>query len=165
MHGSSYDYMKLFVDRYLDPDLDLMIADVGSLDINGAYRPLFSKPGWKYVGIDLVSGPNVDLVVPDPLDYSNIEDKVYDVVVSGQTLEHVKYPYRWIKELRRILKPCGLICVITVWKFNRHEGPAYRDYWRVLPSGMRALFEEAGLRILEVLQGEIDTVGIGRRSV
>lgn len=165
MHDSSYAFMTQFVSKYLDSDKKLIIGDVGSLDVNGAYHSLFLKPKWRYEGIDLIPGSNVDIVVPHPYNYFNIPDNTYDVVISGQTLEHVKYPYLWIKELKRILKPGGLICIITVWNFIKHESEEYKDYWRVLPSGMKALFQEVDLKILEVLQGEIDTVGIGTKPL
>lgn len=163
MHISSYKFMEQFVSKYLNPDEEVTIADVGSLDINGTYYPIFAKPKWKYVGIDLVSGPNVHLVVPDPYNYSNIADGTYDIVISGQTLEHVGRPFRWIRELNRILKLKGLICVICPWSFTRHEGETYKDYWRVLQSGMELLLKDAGFRVLEVFQGDIDTVGIGQK--
>lgn len=162
MHASSHKFMEQFVSKYLDPDKELVVADVGSLDLNGSYRPLLAKPKWKYVGIDLVSGPNVDVVVSHPYNYSNIEDDTYDVVISGQTLEHVGRPFRWMEELNRILKLDGLICVICPWTYGIHENNSYKDYWRVLPSGMELLLEESGFRVLEVFYGDVDTVGIAQ---
>lgn len=163
MHGSSYKLMEQFAAKYLNPDVELTIADVGSLDINGTYLPIFSKPKWKYVGIDLVPGANVNIIVPYPYNYSNIKEGTYHVVVSGQTMEHVGNPFQWMRELNRILKLNGLICVICPWLWSVHEGENYKDYWRVLPSGMRYILEENGFKVLEIYQGENDTLGIGQK--
>jgi len=170
--------MQQFVLKYLDPNEELLIADIGSYGKRN-YRPIFERPKlikWKYVGIDLLSGPNVDIVVK-PFDYSNIAYGTYDVVISGQTLEHVKYPFLWMRELNRILKLDGLICIICPWLCKQHEGPtrksssSYKDYWRVMESGMRLLLEDSNFKVLDVFQdrkkigsgGIGDTIGIGQK--
>lgn len=169
MHVSSYKFMEQFVSKYLNPDEELIIADIGSFDVNGSYRPLFKNPKWEYVGIDMVLGPNVDIKVPDPYNYSNIEDDAYDVIISGQTLEHVGRPFRWMEELNRILKLDGLICVICPWFCGVHRTPHYEDYWRVLQPAMELLLKDTGFKILEAFQGSNiegigDTVGIAQKK-
>jgi len=62
MHETSMVQMSKFVQEYLDVNKDLTILDVGSLDINGSYKPLFSNPKWTYFGLDVVAGPTVDVV-------------------------------------------------------------------------------------------------------
>ena len=65
MHQSSLEKMSLFCDRYLSAKIgdSLQILDLGSQDVNGSYRPLFSEPSWHYVGLDMAAGKNVDVVV------------------------------------------------------------------------------------------------------
>ncbi len=182
MHDTSYAYMENFISKYLDPNKKLDIADIGSFDENGTYRPLFENDrtkhqNWKYIGVDLVPGPNVDIIVPHPFKYDNIEDNSQDVVISGQALEHVVRPFLWMTELYRILKTEGLICIICPWYEALHNGPHYKDYWRVLPNGMKTLLTESGFEVLEVFRGRADsiesftrkldigdTVGIGRKT-
>lgn len=52
MHQSSYNNMQHFVSRYLVPleGKALTIADIGSQDVNGSYKPLFQHPSWHYRG-------------------------------------------------------------------------------------------------------------------
>ncbi|NIX36552.1 MAG: methyltransferase type 11, partial [Nitrospinaceae bacterium] len=54
MHQSSFDKMQGFRHRYLDgkEGENLSILDLGSLDVNGTYRPLFNVPSWNYHGLD-----------------------------------------------------------------------------------------------------------------
>ena len=74
MHPSSFDKMTSFRRDYLEARRaePLVILDLGSQDINGCYRPLFALPPWKYVGVDLAAGPNVDVVLSDPYDWREI---------------------------------------------------------------------------------------------
>ena len=138
MHSTSYNLMTLFARKYLDEAQRLKIIDIGSYDVDGSYRPIFSKPNWEYKGLDMVAGPNVDIVAPSypwPL-----PDNSFDAVVSGQTMEHVEAPWLWVKELERICKPGGLIVVISPWQWFIHRYPV--DCWRILPDGMTYLLSK-----------------------
>lgn len=162
MHASSLQRMQEFAGTL--PNTPLLIADVGGLDVNGSYRNIFDRtdrPDWKYVGMDLRPGLNVDILLSSSEDYSNVESNKYDVVISGQTLEHVERPWKFIPELVRILKPGGTICVIApnTWPF--HQEPI--DCWRIFPHGMAVLFKDAGLMIMSTTMVENDTIGIGRK--
>lgn len=163
MHTSSMDRCREFVERYLDASAPLRIADVGSYDVNGTYRSLFVNERWSYTGFDVAAGPNVDVVVEAPERWGLGSEHLaqYDVVISGQTLEHVRKPWVWIKQVAELCRPGGLIwiCAPNTWCY--HEHPI--DCWRIWPDGMRALFDEAGLT--EVACGYLndDTVGIARR--
>ena len=74
MHPSSYSRMKWFVDNWLQPSRlnstfgksHLRILDVGSYDVNGSYKTLFTSPTFEYTGLDMESGPNVDIVPATP---------------------------------------------------------------------------------------------------
>jgi hypothetical protein len=96
MHQSSFDKMEAFRDGYLAEyrNTPLEILDIGSQvatrrQLN--YRPLFDAAGWRYTGMDIEPGENVDVVVRNPYDWKEIASESFDVVVSGQTLEHVKF--------------------------------------------------------------------------
>lgn len=164
MHASSFDLCGQFVSRYLGDAKTLRVADVGSFDINGTYQPLFTRDGWQYVGFDQTAGPNVDVVVGQSerwcLDHAHHEN--FDVVISGQVLEHVRRPWKWIVEVARLCRPGGLIwvCAPNTWGF--HEFPI--DCWRVWPDGLRALLEDAGCDVLECQAIGLDTFGICQKK-
>jgi SAM-dependent methyltransferase len=167
MHGSVLRAMTVFRDRMLEPK-PLKIADVGSRDVNGSYRGLFEKAPWTYVGLDIEPGSNVDIVLQGPDEWANIPDAEYDVVISGSTMEHTKRPWVFMKNIARIAKPGGLICVIAPYSWGYHEHPI--DCWRVYPEGMRAVMESSGLYMVEVYmiaddnnKACGDTVGIARK--
>ena len=148
MHDYSMRLMKAFASTVAE---STTILDVGSRDVNGTFRHLF--PGRPYVGIDIEAGDGVDVVV-EPYSYP-FEDNRFEVIVSGSTLEHVRRPWKWMKEIARILKPAGRVCVIAPYAYPYHEHPV--DCWRVYPEGLRALFEDAGLTTLEIeMQDDTD---------
>jgi SAM-dependent methyltransferase len=146
MHPSSFNAMKYFVERYLDNNEQLDILDVGSYDVNGTYKPLFQSPNWHYVGLDVAEGPNVDIVSTSPYDFGL--HKLFDVVISGNCLEHVESPWKWIKEVEKVTKKNGIICVITPFSVGEHRHPV--DCWRILPDGYKYLLEhESTFTVIE----------------
>lgn len=120
----------------------LDVLDVGSLDINGSFRSLVEIRGWKYTGLDIVEGNNVDIVTQDPFHYP-FEDNRFDVVLSGSTMEHVTEIWQWVPELARVLKPGGLLAIHTHWSFPEHRFPI--DCWRIMPDGMKYLLDMTGM--------------------
>lgn len=154
--------MGKFAERL--PKRPLRIADVGSCDVSGTYKPLFDRPGWVYSGLDAAPGKNVDIVLAGEDVWSNVPDGSFDVVVSGQTLEHVRHPWLFARELARITAGGGLLCVIAPFGWVYHAYPI--DCWRILADGMDALLKYVGLTVVKAymlplhsaLQG--DTVGI-----
>jgi len=77
-----------------------------------------------------------------------VEDNTFDIVFSGQVMEHVKNIWKWMDELKRITKPGGLIITILPVSWPYHIAPEVVDCWRIYPEGMKALMEDKGLEIL-----------------
>lgn len=171
MHETSYKRMSTLVDRYLGTFFGqcLSIADVGSANICGTYKPLFTGEGkehWMYWGLDLEPGDNVDVIIPAEGPWNPRMAESFDVVISGQMLEHCWKPWVTIKEMAAVLKPGGLMCLIAPCAWPYHAFPT--DNWRFWPEGFRALFDEAGLKpvfleadMAPVLEG--DCVGVARK--
>lgn len=150
MHSSSYNNMGKFVDTYLSGlrDKKLEIIDIGSQNVNGTYKPIFQNPNLHYTGADIVSGENVDLVIKNMYNWWNIRANSYDVVISGQTFEHIEYFWFTIMEIARILKSGGLCCIIAPSSGEEHRYPV--DCWRFYSDGFNALARYAGLEVVEV---------------
>lgn len=154
MHPASMKIMEALLLKHTiaaeRPSFDLY--DVGSYDVNGTYKSIVTRLGFKdYKGMDIEAGPNVDIVVPASNDSWELPQR--DVVISGQCLEHTRFPWLWIKQVVELAKPGGLIFVIAPWAWPEHRYPV--DCWRILPDGMEALGEWCGVTKLEV--GRNDT--------
>jgi len=146
MHKGSFELMQYFVEKYLNKNKKMDILDVGSYDVNGTYKSLFQNLNWNYSGLDIISGPNVDIVSLSSYEFG--VEKQYDVVVSGNCLEHVEAPWKWIKEVENVTKDGGIVCIITPFSAGEHRYPV--DCWRILPDGYRYLLEkENNFTVLE----------------
>jgi SAM-dependent methyltransferase len=150
MHLSSLDKMRSFRQQYLSgkEDQDLTIFDLGCTAIGGSYREIFAGEKWKYMGLDLAEGDNVDLVLSDPYNWLEIDSESVDVLVSGQAFEHIEYFWKTMGEIARVLKPEGLCCIIAPSGGPEHKYPV--DCWRFYPDGFRALARYAGIETVEV---------------
>lgn len=149
MHSSSYDKMAAFRREYLSgrEREPLAIIDLGSQDINGSYCPLFAEPAWRYRGVDMAPGNNVDLLLRDPYHWDEIAPDSIDVIVSGQTFEHTEFFWLTMGQIARALKPGGLCCILAPSGGPEHRYPV--DCWRIYPDGFRAIARYAGLETLQ----------------
>jgi SAM-dependent methyltransferase len=167
MHQSSLRHVQDLLSRYIiQPGV---LADIGSTDVNGTYRPLFS--GWRYIGIDTAPGPGVDVVARNPYRYP-LPSASVDLVVCGQVFEHMEYFWLGWLDMCRIVKPVGLIFLLAPSRGPEHRYPV--DCWRFYPDGFKALAKWAGVELLEVSTDWTedadpgsapwgDTVGVFRR--
>ena len=148
MHHASHYLMGEFVEEYLDKEDSLKILDVGSMEVDGSgtYRDLFDNIGWEYVGLDTNYGPNVDIATMYPYDIPSRDD-TYDVVISGQALEHMEYFWVMIKEMVRVLKEDGLMCIIVPSDGQVHRYPV--DCWRFNRDGLIAMAKWGELQVLK----------------
>jgi len=146
--------MGYFRDKYVSKLKDPTILDVGSRKVSArsyrwTYRDVFKD--YKYTGMDIIAGRNVDIV-----GWENILGR-YDVLVTGQVMEHVKKPWEWLHFLTGYFRT--YICIITPHTCDEHRHPI--DTYRYFPDGMRDLFEYARIKEVEIIKGKYETVGIG----
>ena len=169
MHKSSMESMREFFST-LDKDSQLKILDVGSCLATGqtdTYKKLIESKLWEYTGLDLFPGNNVDVVAESPFIWP-FENKTFDVVISGQCLEHVSNPFKWIAEISRVLKPEGQVCIIVPSAGPIHRSPPYTyDYWRIHPDGMEAILNSVNFKDVKVTLSDNnpwrDCVGVGKK--
>lgn len=109
--------------------------------------------GNSYVGLDVLSGENVD-VVGDAHDMAGLFDpESFDSVFSMSTFEHLAMPWKAALEINRVLAQGGTVMVATHQTWPLHEQPW--DFWRFSDNTWAALFNEyTGFRIERVAMGE-----------
>ncbi|MFA6916996.1 MAG: methyltransferase domain-containing protein [Parachlamydiales bacterium] len=167
MHKLSMFNMSLFVEDFVKKEYSgkaTFILDVGSQDVNGTYKEFFIRQnGWYYTGMDVTAGANVNIIVRDIYNWREIQDRTYDIVISGQTLEHIEYPWLTIKEMARVMKPGGLLCIIVPSSGFEHRYPV--DCYRYFPDGLRALAKWAELEVLSSYNCWDEVPNLGERNV
>jgi len=139
VHESVMEFVTGVVDRHGLADA-ARVLEIGSLDVNGSVRSLFSGD---YTGVDRKDGKGVDHV-------GGVEDMLgrsFDVVVSTSALEHDPAFWFTLEAIRRILNPGGYFILTTVsWGFFEHDKP---DYYRFMPDVYALLMELAGCDVVE----------------
>ena len=144
MHPSSLKNMWRARDKYIDVFPGMKILDVGGrgLDTDRSYRSLF--PGSDYSVADIEPGLGVTHVMPGPYELP-FDDETFDLVVSGQMLEHCANPFRSVAEMRRVLKRGKRMVLIAPSEGPRHDK---QDGWRFLDDAFRFIAEDIGLRVI-----------------
>ena len=163
MHNSAMKRMEWFVNNYIVPkakamaenDEVLKVMDLGSYNVNGSYKQMVTAIGHiDYVGVDVVPGPNVDVVLENP--YSWPDQFLFgrfDFIISGNAFEHIRFPWRTMEQIKLTLKQGGITCILTPFSLGEHKYPT--DCYRYFPDGMIALAEYAGLDIISCTTGGV----------
>jgi len=111
----------------------LRVLDVGCGD--RPYEQLLQGAA-EIVGFDVPGNPHADL--HGSIDALPVEDASFDVVLCLQVLEHVPSPAAAVRELRRVVKPGGLVLASTHGIYPFHPNPD--DFWRWTQDGLAQLF-------------------------
>lgn len=145
MHESVLEYVGTMIAEH---DLgDLNVLEIGSLDVNGSARNMFTN---HYVGIDLTEGPGVDIVA-DWHDQCNRWVGL-ELILCLEMLEHDTRPWVTAHNIAACLAPDGFAIVTARGYVGRHAFPEHlapHDYWRFSVEGMRHLLEWAGLEVVD----------------
>ena len=81
------------------------VLDVGSYDLNGNLKKFFPKND--YTGVDLVNGPNVDLIHKgEELETLN---KKFNITISCEVFEHAKNWDKIFQSMYNVLKDEGVL--------------------------------------------------------
>lgn len=123
------------------------VVDFGSKDYNGSLKEFFTESD--YIGVDISEGKNVNFV--SKCHEFTTNDK-FNVVVSGEMLEHDEYWKESLKKMYDLLLPGGLLVISCAGKdrpehgTRRTDGHLYgttQDYYMNLePEHFREILKE-----------------------
>lgn len=150
-HTAQREFFERVQSKFPQAFRNVKVLDCGSLDVNGSLIDLFSRSS-TYIGIDIVPGPNVNLVckthelpTPTPL---------FDTVVSAEMLEHDEF---WQDSLRRmysVLKPGGLMVISCAGPTRPEHGTSRTGHvWGTSPDYYRNISQEDIQYVLATDQG------------
>ena len=150
MHNEAYAWFE----KYATQD-SVTVLDLGGRDVNGSVRPLWPN-ATRYVVIDILEGPNVDIVA-DAATWEPNES--FDVVVCAETFEHTPV---WQEICGTAYKACrdGGVFIATMAGPGRgaHSaidgGPirTFEYYGNVNPDRLRNCLESQGWKDITVDQ-------------
>jgi hypothetical protein len=102
MHTEAFDF---FVATFRRLPRRQSVVEIGAKNINGTLRDVFTRYATRYVGVDVVPGPDVD-VVCDGATFR--PDEQPDTVVCAEVLEHADQAEAICRNAYRMLVPEGV---------------------------------------------------------
>jgi predicted SAM-dependent methyltransferase len=164
MRHQSPTFVKIFLEKY-SPKQD-NVLEVGSLDVNGNIRNLFSGA---YVGLDMRDGNNVDVVCNGHDLVKQFGKEQFDLVICIDTLEHDDAFWVTVEQMKKVLRKGGwLILGVPSRRCPLHEHPS--DYWRFMSHGMEVMLDGLVDTYVEVQrdagesEAEDEIYGYGRKN-
>ena len=154
MHANSRLLFERYALEYFEPGLTVL--EIGPDGFPSAYRQLVGERAATWDTLEMSGPPELTYTATSEYEFP-IEDDRYDIVVSGQVLEHVPRIWRWMREVARVCKPGGIVITINPVSWPFHKSP--RDCWRVYPDGMTALYEDSSLEVLLSRWESLETPG------
>ncbi len=151
MHRNSEMIFKKYAVPYFNKGC--VVLEIGADNRPSTYQRIVGEIPAQWDSLD-IAGPNEGSAfihaAPTYIAESEycfpIPNDQYDVVLSGQVIEHVRKIWRWMPELARVCKPGGMVITVGPVSWHYHEAPV--DCWRIYPEGMKALSEESGLEVV-----------------
>jgi Methylase involved in ubiquinone/menaquinone biosynthesis len=75
------------------------------------------------------------------------QDSSYDAVICTQALHYLRYPQKGIDEIFRVLKPGGKLFLTAAQGWGLTGSPHYFNFTSL---GLKAMFEDAGFKIMSI---------------
>jgi SAM-dependent methyltransferase len=132
----------------------MKVLEIGPDAFPSTYRKLIPIQDLVWETLDIFDSPQLTYSKSDIYHFP-IPANQFDMVLSGQVIEHVSHIWRWMPELARITKPGGLVITINPISWPYHEAPI--DCWRIYPEGMKALCEDSGLVVEKSFWGSLES--------
>lgn len=139
------------------------ILDIGCA--TGIFLELARNDGWDVMGVepskwasDIARREYKLPVYYGTLEEAKIPDKSFDVVVCLDVIEHVSSPRRMVAGIKRVLKPNGLLCIVTPDVKSIVARILGEKWWHIRPDHI-FLFSRETLSYLLLSEGfEIEVV-------
>ena len=154
MHTNSRLLFQKYAAEYFRPGL--RVLEIGPDGTPSTYQKAIGDSSIVWHTLDIRDDPNLTYRALSEYEFP-IESGTYDIVLSGQVIEHVRQVWVWIREVARVCKVGGLVVTINPVSWPYHEAPI--DCWRVFPEGMRALYEYASLQVTSSRFETLEAIG------
>jgi SAM-dependent methyltransferase len=121
------------------------------MDVGNAERPRrYISPG--YFTLDLLAADVTGSLLALPLQSGSL-----DGVICTEVLEHCADPFQACREIRRVLKPGGLLLASAPFAWCWHGTEDYPDFWRFTDQGWELLLKN--FRSVEIVPCKLTQEG------
>jgi SAM-dependent methyltransferase len=133
------------------------VLEVGSLIVQETARARVEPHGpRKYIGVDIVEGPGVDVVCPVENLRNRFGEESFDVVFATEVMEHIRDWRTAVRNMTAVLRVGGLLLITTRSPGYPYHGSPH-DYWRYDTADFSRIF--AGWQLI-ALQDDPDRPGV-----
>jgi SAM-dependent methyltransferase len=139
--------LRIFLDQFRTDNCS-SVLDFGAG--GSPYRALFRKSN--YHRADFVVTEGLDFIVDAHSRIAALSES-YDIILSTQVAEHVEYPYEYLDECYRLLKPGGTLILTTHGTWEDHGVPY--DFQRWTAAGLKR--DVAGVGFCDVSAFKLTT--------
>lgn len=145
----------------------------------GEFLNICQNAKWKVIGIEPDSNARksaiekYSLIVKPEEEISKLIDNSFDIITMWHVLEHVPRLNDRIEELRRLLKPNGVI-IVAVPNCNSLDATIYKQEWAAYdvprhlyhftPADIERLFRKHGLKLVNTLPMIFDSFYVSMLS-
>ncbi|MBA3705484.1 MAG: class I SAM-dependent methyltransferase [Bacteroidetes bacterium] len=153
------------------------ILDIGCG--TGEFLNIFKRAKWDTLGIEpdenarKMAIEKYDLMIKSELEIKDLEDETFDVISMWHVLEHVPKLHERIEDLKRLIKPNGII-IVAVPNHASLDAKIYAQYWAAydLPrhlyhfssNDIEAIFKKHGLTVFRTLPMVFDSFYVSMLS-
>lgn len=121
------------------------VLDAGSG--RGGWSRFIERSGCIRESIDISPrAGNMPTWVGDLMSMPDVPSARFDAAICHQVLEHIRVPQSALSELRRVIKPGGILVISVPHLSRRHELP--NDFTRYTQEGLSAILTEAGFTVI-----------------
>ena len=121
------------------------VLEIGPQKIQSSSYEIFNNDSFKYSNLNIDNNDIPNTIIADICSNTAIKSQSFDIILAVDVFEHLKEPWKAAKEIKRLLKPGGVVIIITVWSWRYHPVPI--DYWRFSDDCLEFLFD--GLTCLD----------------
>lgn len=158
MHRNSVLMFERYARSYICPGD--RVLEIGPDGVPSTYRLGTDVEVATWHTLDFPGSTDLTYELTDGYRFPLASDS-YDVVLSGQVVEHIPKPWRWMPEVARVTRPGGVVVTIAPVSWPFHEYPV--DCWRAYPDGLRGLYDDAGLEVLVAEWGSVELEPVVRK--
>jgi SAM-dependent methyltransferase len=153
------------------------ILDIGCG--TGEFLNVCKNAKWKTLGIEpdpdarKMAIDNYGLDVREESELKKLPDESFEIISMWHVLEHVPKLNERIEELKRLIKPNGII-IIAVPNCNSLDAKIYKEHWAAYdvprhlyhftPTDIESLFRKHGLKMFSVLPMVFDSFYVSMLS-
>jgi SAM-dependent methyltransferase len=145
---TGYRFLLKDIIKYLEDINDFGTPEKTLLDV-GCGRMPYKKilTNWNYIGVDNVTEFDATPDLYGDLTHLPLGDEQCDLVLTVWVLDDVFLLEKAFKEIQRVLKNDGKVCLMENQSTNLHNPPF--DFFRFAPNAIERLAEENGLTLIK----------------